>query len=99
MLIQRPQSRLRWVRCGIPRISVRNSGEPVPQALSYIFELKRRYSHYSAEKRGSVAGLGPGLFIVSGNVAKDGVWMEVELTEEGNDSRSDYTLFIRIRHL
>lgn len=56
-----------------PRVSVQNSGEPIPpEVMPYLFKPEGRYSSYSAGERGSAAGLGLGQFIASEIVASHG---------------------------
>ena len=68
---------------GIPRVSVQNSGEPIPpEVMPFIFKPEGRYSSYSSGERGSAAGLGLGLFIASEIVANHGGRIDVASTEE-----------------
>lgn len=68
---------------GATRVSVQNSGEPIPpEVMPYLFKPEGRYSSYSAGERGSTAGLGLGLFIASEIVASHGGRIEVESTEQ-----------------
>lgn len=68
---------------GVPRVSVQNSGEPIPpEVMPFIFKPEGRYSSYSSGERGSAAGLGLGLFIASEIVANHGGRIDVASTEE-----------------
>lgn len=68
---------------GVPRVSVQNSGEPIPpEVMPFIFKPEGRYSSYSSGERGSAAGLGLGLFIASEIVGKHGGRIDVVSTEE-----------------
>ncbi|MFK3815308.1 sensor histidine kinase [Pseudomonas sp. NPDC089407] len=68
---------------GAARVSVHNSGEPIPaEVMPFIFRPEGRYSSYSSGERGSAAGLGLGLFIASEIVASHGGRIDVESSKE-----------------
>lgn len=68
---------------GAARVSVQNSGEPIPpEVMPFIFRPEGRYSSYSSGERGSAAGLGLGLFIASEIVASHGGRIDVESSKE-----------------
>lgn len=67
-----------------PRVSVHNSGQPIPpEAMPNLFRPEGRYSSYAHEEKGASAGLGLGLFIASEIVASHGGRIEVESTAQG----------------
>lgn len=66
-----------------PRISVHNSGEPIPpEAMPNLFKPEGRYSSYASNEKGASAGLGLGLFIAAEIVASHGGRIEVASSAE-----------------